>query len=75
MTTEIMLSRMQAYGVIGLSQTASPIMGGVFATAAVTFIEILQGHDALPRPRDWLAPRGHRLLAGLRHRIPLEVGA
>ncbi len=55
MTTEIMLSRMRDYGVIGVSQTASLIMGGVFATAAVTFIEILQGHDALPvRVTGWL---------------------
>jgi hypothetical protein len=55
MTTEVMLSRMRDYGVIGVSQTASLIMGGVFATAAVTFIEIVRAHDALPeRVSGWL---------------------
>jgi hypothetical protein len=47
MTTEIMLGRMRDYGIIGVSQTASVIMGGVFATAAVTFIDILQSREAL----------------------------
>src|SRR5262245_7031638 len=56
MTTETMLARMRDYGVIGVSQTASLIMGGVFATSAVTFIDILQGHDALlVRLSGWLA--------------------
>ena len=55
MTTEVMLGRMRDYGMIGVSQTASLIMGGVFATAAVTFIEILRAHDALPvRVSGWL---------------------
>lgn len=48
MTTEVMLGRMRDYGVIGVSQTATLITGGVFATAALTFIQILQHHDALP---------------------------
>ena len=55
MTTDVLLGRMRDYGVIGVSQTASLIMGGVFATAAVTFIEILRSHDALPeRVTGWL---------------------
>jgi hypothetical protein len=54
-TTDVVLGRMRDYGVIGISQTASLIMGGVFATAAVTFIDILQNHDALPvRVTGWL---------------------
>ncbi len=55
MTTEIVLGRMRDYGVIGISQTASLITGGVFAIAAVTFIQILQSHDALAvRVTGWL---------------------
>jgi hypothetical protein len=54
-TTDVILARMRDYGVIGVTQTASLIMGGVFATSAVTFIDILQGHDALPvRVTGWL---------------------
>jgi hypothetical protein len=55
MTTEVMLARMRDYGLIGVSQTAALIMGGVFATAAVTFTEILRVQDALPvRLSGWL---------------------
>jgi hypothetical protein len=54
-TTDVVLGRMRDYGVIGVSQTASLIMGGVFATAAVTFIDILRAQDALPvRLTGWL---------------------
>lgn len=54
-TTDVVLGRMRDYGVIGISQTASLIMGGVFATAAVTFVDILQGHDALAvRVTGWI---------------------
>jgi hypothetical protein len=55
MTTEVMLARMRDYGLIGVSQTAALIMGGVFATSAVTFTEILRAQDALPvRVTGWL---------------------
>src|SRR5260221_2327236 len=55
MTTEVMLARMRDFGQIGVSQTAALIMGGVFATAAVTFTEILRAQDALPvRLTGWL---------------------
>ena len=55
MTTEVMMARMRDYGLIGVSQTAALIMGGVFATAAVTFTEILRAQDALPvRLTGWL---------------------
>jgi hypothetical protein len=55
MTTEVMLARMRDFGLIGVSQTAALIMGGVFATAAVTFTEILRAQDALPvRLTGWL---------------------
>jgi hypothetical protein len=39
---------MRDFALIGVSQTASLIMGGVFAGAAVTFAEIVRGGDALP---------------------------
>ena len=55
MTTEVMLARMRDYGLIGVTQTAALIMGGVFATSAVTFTDILRGHEALPvRLSGWL---------------------
>ena len=55
MTTEVMLARMRDFSTLGVSQTASLIMGGVFATAAVTFTEILRAQDALPvRLTGWL---------------------
>ena len=55
MTTEVMLARMRDFSTIGVSQTAGLIMGGVFATAAVTFTEILRMQDALPvRLTGWL---------------------
>lgn len=55
MTTEVILARMRDYGLIGVSQTAALIMGGVFATAAVTFTEILRAQDAMPaRITGWL---------------------
>lgn len=55
MTTEVMLARMRDFSTIGVSQTAGLIMGGVFATAAVTFTEIMRTQDALPvRLTGWL---------------------
>ena len=55
MTTEVMLARMRDFSTIGVSQTAGLIMGGVFATAAVTFTEIMRAQDALPvRLTGWL---------------------
>jgi hypothetical protein len=55
MTTEVMLARMRDFSLIGVGQTAVLIMGGVFATSAVTFTEILRAHDALPvRLTGWL---------------------
>lgn len=55
MTTEVMLARMRDFSTIGVSQTAGLIMGGVFATAAVTFTEIVRTQDALPvRLTGWL---------------------
>jgi hypothetical protein len=71
-----MLARMRDYGVIGVNQTASLIMGGVFATAAVTFIEILQSHDALPvRVTGWLlgAAASLQVLDSLARRSLLEA--
>jgi hypothetical protein len=48
-------SLMRDYGIVGVSQTAALITGGVFATAAVTFPEILRAHDAMPaRTTGWL---------------------
>jgi len=76
MTTEVMLARMRDYGVIGVNQTASLIMGGVFATAAVTFIDILQSHDALPvRVTGWLlgATASLQVLDSLARRSLLEA--
>jgi hypothetical protein len=46
MTTEVMLARMRDYTQIGISQTMGLMMGGVFAAAAVTFMEILRSQDA-----------------------------
>ena len=55
MTTDVILARMRDYSVIGVSQTASLIMGGVFATAAVTFTEILRERTGIPvRLSGWL---------------------
>lgn len=55
MTTEVMLARMRDFGQFGVSQTAALIMGGVFATSAGTFTDILRAHDALPvRLTGWL---------------------
>ena len=33
MTTEVMLARMRGYGLIGVTQTAALVTGGVFATS------------------------------------------
>lgn len=55
MTTEVMLARMRDFTLTGVSQTSAVIMSGVFATAAVTFTEILRAPDALPvRLTGWL---------------------
>ena len=44
-TTEVMLARMRDFQQIGLSQVTGLMMGGVFAAAAVTFMEILRSPD------------------------------
>ncbi len=76
MTSEVLLSRMRDFSLTGISQVAGLIMGGVFATAAVTFTEILRTQEALPeRLAGWLFGVTASLMAldGLIRRALIEA--